>query len=72
MSYGTLEYYKERADYWRQGVGVANRRAEAAIAEAKKSKERELTAIRMMLKFKKQIEDAKGRIPSYLGDVFDD
>ncbi|MEU5166840.1 hypothetical protein [Streptomyces mutomycini] len=54
MSYGTLEYYKERADYWRVQLGVSNRRAEAAIAEAKKSKERQLTAIRMLLELKKR------------------
>lgn len=59
MSYGDLQYYKENADYWHKEYNTANRRASAAIAEAKKSKERELTAIRMMLKhrgFEKAIE----------------
>ncbi|MFJ6010163.1 hypothetical protein ACIQHZ_31245 [Streptomyces halstedii] len=53
MSYGTLEWHKEQADYWHKAYGEANKRASAAIAEAKKSKERELTAIRLMLKYKK-------------------
>ena len=52
MSYGDLERCQERMQYWHGEYNKANKRAEAAIAEAKKSKERELTAIRMMLKLK--------------------
>lgn len=54
MRYGSLEYYQENADYWHKQYTEANKRAGAAIAEAKKSKQREKSAIRLMLKFKKQ------------------
>ena len=72
MRFGSLEYYQENADYWHKQYQEANRIANAAVAEAKKSKDREKSAIRLMLKFKKQIEAAKSRIPSYLGDIFND
>ncbi|MEU0158974.1 hypothetical protein ABZ154_09060 [Streptomyces sp. NPDC006261] len=60
MRYGSFEYYEDRASYWHKQYSDAARKADSAIAEAKKSKERELTAIRMMLKlkpFEKAIEE---------------
>jgi hypothetical protein len=54
-----LEHAQERAYYWHEQYRKANQRANASIAEAKKSKERELTAIRLMLKFKDQPNEAK-------------
>lgn len=59
MSYANPAYHQERAAYWLEKYGEANKRASAAIAEAKKSKERELTAIRMLLEMKKKPDEAK-------------
>ncbi|WP_157875595.1 MULTISPECIES: hypothetical protein [unclassified Streptomyces] len=69
MSYGSIEYYKERIGYWHQEFNKANKRASAAIAEAKKSKERLLSSIRMMQTAKAerdQFEDMLNRI----GDLY--
>ncbi|AWN05235.1 hypothetical protein SEA_IBANTIK_10 [Streptomyces phage Ibantik] len=43
---------ERRANHWYERYQEERQRANAAVAEAKKSKERELTAIRMMLKYK--------------------
>ncbi|MFE8916828.1 hypothetical protein [Streptomyces globisporus] len=69
MRYGDFEWHKGQADYWHGKYVEANKKASAAIAEAKKSKERELTAIRMMLKlkpFEKAIELDPSRLESAL------
>lgn len=65
MTYGTLEWHKERHDYWHKEYSKANKRASAAIAEAKKSKERELTAIRLMLKFKAELDSIRKYLPRF-------
>ncbi|MEU9259028.1 hypothetical protein AB0D68_11145 [Streptomyces sp. NPDC048212] len=65
MTYGSIGYYKERIDYWHQEYNKANKRASAAIAEAKKSKERLLTSIRLMQTVKAerdQFEDMLNRV----------
>lgn len=54
MSYGDLQHYKDRANYWHEEYRKAYKRANAAVAEARKSKERELTAIRLLLKCKEE------------------
>lgn len=59
MSYGDLQHYREKSEYWHKQYREANHRANAAVAEAKKSKERELTAIRMLLEHKKRPDEAK-------------
>lgn len=59
MRYGSLEYYEDRADYWHKQYQEANRRADSTVTEAKKSKERELTAIRLMLKYKKELDPSR-------------
>lgn len=59
MNRTPLEHAQERAYYWHEEYRKANQRANAAIAEAKKSKERELTAIRLLLEYKKQPDKAK-------------
>lgn len=53
-----LEDAERRASYWYELYKESNQRANSAIAEAKKSKERELTAIRMMLKHRKESQEA--------------
>lgn len=65
MSYGDLERCQERMQYWHQEYNKANKRAEAAIAEAKKSKERELTAIRLMLKYKAELDSIRKYLPRF-------
>lgn len=52
MNRTPLEHAQENAFYWHGQYQEANRRANASIGEAKKSKERELTAIRLMLNLK--------------------
>lgn len=65
MRFGSLEYYQENADYWHKQYREANQRANSAVAESKKSKERELTAIRMMLKYKKELDQLRKFVPSF-------
>jgi ATPase subunit of ABC transporter with duplicated ATPase domains len=65
VTYGTLDWYKEQWDYWHKQYQEASRRANSAVAEAKKSKERLITAIRMMQTVKAerdQFEDMLNRI----------
>ncbi|MGC9439312.1 hypothetical protein [Streptomyces sp. WG5] len=60
-----LEDAERRASYWHQQYREANQRANSAVAEAKKSKERELTAIRMMLEYKKELNQLRKFVPSF-------
>ncbi|MEU0952845.1 hypothetical protein ABZ353_10955 [Streptomyces niveus] len=72
MTYGTLEWHKERHDYWYRKYVEANKRAGASIAEAKKAKERLLAAARLALKYKKsadaivRIAEAADNSPGYV------
>ncbi|MFD5069184.1 hypothetical protein ACFWNC_14820 [Streptomyces sp. NPDC058369] len=59
MSYGDLQYHKENADYWFKHYVEATGKAESAIAEAKKSKERLLSSARLALKYKRSDEAIK-------------
>jgi ATPase subunit of ABC transporter with duplicated ATPase domains len=75
VRFGSLEYYQENADYWHKQYQEADRRANTAVAEAKKSKERLLTSIRMMQTVKAerdQFEDMLhriGKLYSYARDA---